>query len=124
MGAAGQISIDDAIDECERESMLAETAAGGDLERLGESHAWGWTLISMLERQGWLIHVAAPFAGAIDGDGTPGIMVVAAHPDVVDYEIKLQGRTVADCATPLLIEAGKWTRTIANARRRREESNT
>lgn len=116
MDAAGQLTIDDAIADCERESRRAETAAGGDLERIGDSFAWGWTLLELLERQGWGIHVTAPFAGQIDAAGTPGVVVIATHPAIDGLEIKIAGRTVADCATPLTIECGRYARAVRTAR--------
>jgi hypothetical protein len=90
-----------------------------ELEQLGESDGFGWLILELLERAGWLVHVTTPFAGQLDGDGTRGILVVAAHPDV-GLPVEVQGRTVADCATPLLVETGKHVRAIANARARRQ----
>jgi hypothetical protein len=114
-----QITIDDAILECERDRRLAEQDGPIELERIGESFEFGWLILELLERAGWLVHVTFAFAGQLDGEGTRGILVIAAHPDV-GLPVEVTGRTVADCATPLLIETGKHARTIANAARRRD----
>jgi hypothetical protein len=114
----GQITIDDAIDDCERQAALSDHADGGDLERLGETTAYGYLILELLERNGWAVHVRAPFAGAIDGDGTPGVVILAAHRFAEIPDLKFTGRTVADCAPQLMIEAGKYVRVIANARAR------
>lgn len=87
-----------------------------EIERLGESPEFGWRLLELLEQQGWLVHVTTPFAGAIDGEGTSGILVVCAHPDVPGGPIQVCGRSVADCAVPLMLEASRWIPHIAAAR--------
>jgi hypothetical protein len=115
----GQITIDDAILECERNDRLAEVDGGEtELEQLGESYAFGWIILELLEKAGWLVHVTAPFAGQLDGEGTRGVLVIARHPLLDGIELLVSGRTVADCATPLLMESGKYIRKIANARER------
>lgn len=89
-----------------------------DLELLAETDAYGWVILELLEVNGWLVHVRAPFAGAIDEYGTPGVVVHAAHRFVDVPAITITGRSVAECAPQLLVEAGRHVRTIANARRR------
>lgn len=110
-----QITIDDAALECERQQRLA---ASCDLERLGGSFEYGWVILELLVQVGWYVHVTTPFAGQVDGDGTRGVMVVARHPLLDGVDLRVTGRTVADCATPLMIEAGKYIRKIANAHAR------
>jgi hypothetical protein len=117
----GQITIDDAILECERDRRLAEQDGPIELERIGESFEFGYVILGLLGQQGWLVHVRAPFAGAIDGEGTRGIVVHAAHRYADVPDLMVEGRTVADCATPLMIECGKYTRAIVAARDRLEQ---
>lgn len=124
MDVPGQITIDDAILEVERQQLLDEGEADlGNLERLGESDGFGWVVLGLLEKAGWRIHVTRPFAGQIDDKGTPGILAIARHPDLDGVELTALGRSAADVATPMMIEADKYTRKLVNARRRREEAS-
>jgi hypothetical protein len=125
MDVPAQITLDDAIADVERQQLLegAGDVDLGNLERLGESDGFGYVILDLLERAGWFVHVTVPFAGQIDNDGTRGVLVLARHPDLDGIEIAVTGRTVADCATPVMVEAGKYTRKLANARRRREEAS-
>lgn len=100
----GQMSIDD--------------AAGSDLEQLGDLPEFGWVILELLDQNGWSVHVRAPFAGAIDDEGTPGVMILAAHRYADIPDLRIVGRTVADCAPQLMVEAGKYVPAIARARER------
>jgi hypothetical protein len=114
----GQITIDDAILESERANRVGDQDGPIELERLGESFEFGWLILELLENAGWLVHVTVPFAGQLDGKGTRGVMVVARHELLDGVDLRVTGRTVADCATPLLVESGKYIRLIASARER------
>lgn len=120
-GHEGQISIDEAL-EWERQQLLDEQERGSvdELERLGESEAYGHVILLLLNQAGWLVHVTRPFAGQLDGDGTSGIMVVAAHTEADVPDIRICGRRLADVAPQLLVETGKHIRAISAARDRRE----
>jgi hypothetical protein len=113
-----QVTIEEMLESSDRERLLAETTAGPDMERL-ESDAYADVIFKLHEQAGWRIHFMTPFAGVIDDAGTAGVLMIAAHPDV-GLPIEITGRGRADCATPLLLEAQKHVRTIANAGRRRE----
>jgi hypothetical protein len=119
----GQITIDDALFECERQQRLAEQefVPTGDLERLGDSDAYGELIRRLLELQGWSIHVRAPFSGEIDDAGTHGVMVIAAHRYADVLPVQLLGRNLAACAPQLMVECGKYTRAIVAARDRLEQ---
>lgn len=115
----GQITLEQAIDEVERQRGLdVADGAGHDIERLGEAPEYGWVILGLLEQNGWLVHITKPLGGQIDGEGTPGILVIARHRHLPLVEIKLDGRTVAECAPQLLVETGRYLRLIRNADRR------
>ncbi|MFL5954776.1 MAG: hypothetical protein ACJ76I_11790 [Gaiellaceae bacterium] len=113
-----QLTTEEMLESSDREQLLAETTAGPDMERLGESDAYADVIFKLHEQAGWRIHFMTPFAGVIDDAGTVGVLMIAAHPDV-GLPIEITGRRCADCAMPLLLEAQKHVRTIANAGRRR-----
>lgn len=120
-GHEGQISIDEAL-EWERQQLLDGQERGSDeLERLCETEAYGHVILLLLNQAGWLVHVTRPFAGQLDGDGTSGIMVVAAHTEADVPDVRICGRTIADVAPQLLVETGKHIRAISAARDRREQ---
>ena len=109
---ATQITIDDAIADVEREQRLADHADGRDVLTLGDHAAWveqnegvGWIVLGELNRRdGFCIAILPPFAGAIDDEGTPGIMISATHPELPGVEIKILGRNVDECIPQLLVE--------------------
>jgi hypothetical protein len=118
----GQITIEEAVLECEREQRLAEASGPTDPQRLGESFEFGYVILGLLEKAGWFVHVTVPLGGQIDGEGTRGVMVLAVHRFADVPPLEVCGRTVADCATPLMVEAGKYLPAIRNAQRRREDA--
>jgi hypothetical protein len=119
LDAPGQITIEEAVLECERDQRLAEASGPGELERIGDSFEFGYVILELLEKAGWFVHVTVPLGGQIDGDGTRGVMVLAVHRYADVPPLEVCGRTVADCAAPLMIEAGKYLRAIRNADGRR-----
>lgn len=118
----GQITSEEGFLACERQQLLAEQGGPLDLERLGQSFAFADAIFALLDRAGWSIHVRAPFGGQIDDEGTRGVLVIAAHRFADIPPLELCGRTRADCAVPLMVEADKYMRAIAAARARGEGS--
>jgi hypothetical protein len=98
----------------------AEDDPPDDLEQLGDSHAYGWTLLELLDQAGWHVHVTVPLAAQLDRDPEPGIMVRARHPLLDGVDLVMHGATVADCATPLMLQAGRQIRALAAARREQQ----
>lgn len=70
------------------------------MERLGDSAAFGEVLLDVLERNGWLVHRQAAFAGE-------GVLVIARRNGL---EFKATGPTVAAAAGELFQEATHFIR--------------
>ena len=70
------------------------------MERLGESPAFGFELLDLLGRGGWVVAVLPAFAG-------DGVMVIASRNG---YEVRRSGATVAEIAPKVFAEATRVQR--------------
>lgn len=73
-----------------------ELEPDGGWERLGESEGFGWVLLELLERAGWKVHVRAALG--------EGVLVSASHPELVDFDLRAEGRSVAEVMAGGLFE--------------------
>lgn len=83
------------------------------MERLGDSSAFGFTLLELVGQAGWEIVRTTPFAGAeLDGDDAPiegghaGVLVIASRNG---YEIRKTGKTLAEAAVKVFHEAARMS---------------
>ena len=128
-----QITIEEAIADCEREQRLADHADGRDVLTLGDHAAWveqnegvEWIVLGEFNRSfGCDVAIVPPLGGAIDDRGTNGIAVVISHPLMLPgEEIRVLGRNVAECMPGILEKFDAFRERLAAASDRQQCGST